>query len=461
MGSKEKIHFIGIGGISMSGIASIFLDLGFLVSGSDLKDSPLLRELEKKGAQIFIGHDAQNLDYPDEVVITAAIPPDNVELVKAQELGIPIVKRAQMIARLMAYKKGIAIAGTHGKTTTTSMVSLVVEKAGYDSTVLIGGELNDIGGNAKLGQGEFLITEADESDGSFLYFEPLVSVVTNIELDHMDYYGTEEKLKATFKEFLEKTPENGAKIVFWDDPVIRSLIDPEDSNLLTYGTREDALVQIKNMRLLPEYTEVDVEIKGEFQGSLRLNIPGVHNVYNCIAALCVGYYLGLSFEQIATYLSQFTGVQRRFEKKGYLNGVLVIDDYAHHPTEIKATLKAALQRKKERIICVFQPHRYSRTYHLRDDFKKAFSDADVIVLTGIYSAGEAVIPGVDGHALAQLVAEYENRHIEYFESLNGIAEYLAEIVQPGDIVLTMGAGDVYQVGEELVDLLSNSEVKIT
>lgn len=461
MGSKEKIHFIGIGGISMSGIASIFLDLGFLVSGSDLKDSPLLRELEKKGAQIFIGHDAQNLDYPDEVVITAAIPPDNVELVKAQELGIPIVKRAQMIARLMAYKKGIAIAGTHGKTTTTSMVSLVVEKAGYDSTVLIGGELNDIGGNAKLGQGEFLITEADESDGSFLYFEPLVSVVTNIELDHMDYYGTEEKLKATFKQFLEKTPENGVKIVFWDDPVIRSLIDPEDRNLLTYGTREDALVQIKNMRLLPEYTEVDVEIKGEFQGSLRLNIPGVHNVYNCIAALCVGYYLGLSFEQIATYLSQFTGVQRRFEKKGYLNGVLIIDDYAHHPTEIKATLKAALQRKKERIICVFQPHRYSRTYHLRDDFKKAFSDADVIVLTGIYSAGEAVIPGVDGHDLAQLIAEYENRRIEYFESLNGIAEYLAEIVQPGDIVLTMGAGDVYQVGEELVDLLSNSEVKIT
>lgn len=461
MGSKEKIHFIGIGGISMSGIASIFLDLGFLVSGSDLKDSPLLRELEKKGAQIFIGHDAQNLDYPDEVVITAAIPPDNVELVKAQELGIPIVKRAQMIARLMAYKKGIAIAGTHGKTTTTSMVSLVVEKAGYDSTVLIGGELNDIGGNAKLGQGEFLITEADESDGSFLYFEPLVSVVTNIELDHMDYYGTEDKLKATFKEFLEKTPENGVKIVFWDDPVIRSLIDPQDSNLLTYGTREDALVQITNMRLLPEYTEVDVEIKGEFQGSLRLNIPGVHNVYNSIAALCVGYYLGLSFEQIATYLSQFTGVQRRFEKKGYLNGVLIVDDYAHHPTEIKATLKAALQRKKKRIICVFQPHRYSRTYHLRDEFKKAFSDADVIVLTDIYSAGEAVIPGVDGHDLAKLVAEYENRHIEYFESLNGIAEYLAEIVQPGDIVLTMGAGDVYQVGEELVALLSNSEVKIT
>lgn len=461
MGSKKKIHFIGIGGISMSGIASIFLDLGFSISGSDLRDSLLLRELAKKGAQIFIGHDAENLDYPDEVVITAAIPADNVELIRAKELGIPIVKRAQMIARLMELKKGIAIAGTHGKTTTTSMVSLVVEKAGFDSTVLIGGELNDIGGNAKLGQGQFLITEADESDGSFLYFEPLVAVVTNIELDHMDYYGTEAKLQATFKEFLEKIPKDGVKIVFWDDPVIRSLVNPQDDNLLTYGTRDDAMIQIKNVHLLPEHTELDVYIKGELEGRITLNLPGIHNVYNSIAALSVGYYLGISFNQIATYLSQFTGVQRRFEKKGDPNGVLIIDDYAHHPTEIKATLKAALQRGKDRVICVFQPHRYSRTFHLREEFSKAFSEADVIILTDIYSAGESAIPEINGRELARLIAEEEKRSVEYFDSLDGIAEYLVEIVQPGDIVLTMGAGDVFKVGEELVQLLTNYEVKIT
>ncbi len=460
MGSRGKIHFIGIGGISMSGIASLYLDLGFEVSGSDLRDSQLLKELEKKGAQIFIGHNAANLDHPDEVVITAAIPQNNVELVEARKLGIPIVKRAQMIARLMEYKKGIAIAGTHGKTTTTSMISLISEKAGLDSTVLIGGELNDIGGNAKLGQGEYLITEADESDGSFLYFQPQVSIITNIEPDHMEYYGTEENLRATFKEFMNKVPVDGVKIVCWDDSVIRSIVNSKDENLITYGTSQDAVLRIENAKLLSDYTEMDIYYRGEYQGKMTLEVPGMHNVYNSAAALCVGYYLGLSFEQTSSYLNQFKGVQRRFEKKGYISGILVIDDYGHHPTEIKATLKAALQRKKERVICVFQPHRYSRTQHLLNDFSKSFSDADEVILTGIYSAGENPISEVDGKDLALLTEKYEGRHVAYFPTLDGIAEYLSEIVRPGDMVITMGAGDVYRVGEELVDLLNSSEVKI-
>ncbi|WP_205665729.1 UDP-N-acetylmuramate--L-alanine ligase [Anoxybacter fermentans] len=460
MGFRRKIHFIGIGGISMSGIASILLDMGYQVSGSDLKDSPLLRELKKKGARIYIGHDAANLDHPDEVVVTAAIPPNNVELQKARELGIPIIKRAQMIARLMKYKKGIAIAGTHGKTTTTSMVSLILEKAGLDPTVLLGGELNDIGGNAKLGQGEYLVTEADESDGSFLYFEPLISIVTNIESDHMDYYETEEKLKQAFSQFLEKVPAHGAKIVCWDDPVIRSLVNSQDRNLITYGTRDDCNIQIKRVKLLPQHTEVEVSLNGEDQGRLILNVPGMHNVYNSMAALGVGYYLGLSFEQVAKYLNQFCGVHRRFEKKGLINGVLVVDDYGHHPTEIKATLKAARQRGAKRIICVFQPHRYTRTLHLKEEFSKSFSDADIIIMTGIYSAGEKPIPGVDGYKLAQLTERYEKRPVKYFPCLEGIAEYLAELVQPGDLVLTLGAGDVYLVGEKLLDILSNSNLSL-
>ncbi|MCK4259020.1 MAG: UDP-N-acetylmuramate--L-alanine ligase [Halanaerobiales bacterium] len=456
----KKIHFIGIGGISMSGIASILLDLGFEVSGSDLKDSPLLRDLEKKGAQVFVGHDEVNLKNPDEVVVTAAIPPTNVELMKARELGIPIVKRAQMIARLMNYKKGIAIAGTHGKTTTTSMVSLLLDKIGLDPTVLIGGELNDIGGNAKLGQGEYLITEADESDGSFLYFEPLVSVVTNIESDHMDYYGTEENLKDTFIKFLEKVPSNGVKIVCWDDPVIRSLVNADDANLMTYGSRDDCVVQMKDTKFFPQHTEVEVYYKGSLQGQLILQVPGLHNVYNSLAAVAVGFYLGYSFDEIAQYLGQFKGVHRRFEKKGLVNDVLVVDDYAHHPTEIKMSLKAAKQRGKNRVIAIFQPHRYSRTLHLKDDFSKSFSDADTIIMTGIYSAGEKPIKGVDGHDLAQLTEQYENRPVKYFSNLEGIAEYLSDIVQPGDLVITLGAGDIYQVGEELLKILSGSGLSL-
>ncbi len=459
MGAK-KIHFIGIGGISMSGIASILLDLGFEVSGSDLKDSSLLRDLQKKGARVFIGHDARNLEQPDEVVVTAAIPSTNVELIKARELGIPIVKRAQMIARLMQYKKGIAIAGTHGKTTTTSIVSLLLNKAGLDPTVLIGGELNDIGGNAKLGQGEYLVTEADESDGSFLYFEPLVSVVTNIEPDHMDFYGTEDNLKETFVKFLNKVPDNGAKIVCWDDSVVRSLVNPEDANLVTYGSRDDCMIQMKDVKFYQEHTEVEVYYKGQRQGKMILSVPGIHNVYNSLAALGVGFYLGYSFEELAQYIIQFAGVQRRFEKKGFVNDVLVVDDYAHHPTEIKMALKAARQRGSNRVIAIFQPHRYSRTLHLKDEFSKSFSDADMIVMTGIYSAGEKPIEGVDGRELAEMTAEYEKRSVKYFTDLEGIAAYLADIVEPGDLVMTIGAGNVYEVGEELVKILSGSDLSI-
>lgn len=460
MGARGKIHFIGIGGISMSGIASILLNLGFQVSGSDLKDSLLLRDLERKGAQVFVGHDAANLSEPDEVVVTSAIPESNVELKKAKELGIPIVKRAQMIARLMEFKKGIAIAGTHGKTTTTSMVSAMMHKANLNPTILVGGELNDIGGNALLGEGEYLVTEADESDGSFLYYEPLVSVVTNIEPDHMDYYETEENLRQTFAKFLEKIPENGAQIVCWDDPVVRAVVDEDTPNLITYGTHEDATVQIQDVQFLPRHTEARIFYKGEEKGQLILHVPGMHNVLNATAALSVGVFLGLPFAEILRHLAEFNGVHRRFEQKGYVNDVLVVDDYGHHPTEIKATLKAAQQKDAKRVICLFQPHRYSRTVHFRDQFAKAFSDADLIITTGVYSAGEKPIPGVDGSELARQIQAYEDRPVTYFPALEGIAEYLADLVTPGDLVITMGAGDVYKVGEELVDILSGTDISV-
>lgn len=456
MGGRGKIHLIGMGGISMSGIASILLDLGYEVSGSDLKDSSLLRLLEKKGATVFVGHDASNLDHPNEVVITSAIPPTNVELVKAKEQGIPIVKRAQMIARLMELKKGIAIAGTHGKTTTTSMVSLILDKGGFNPTILVGGELTDIGGNAKLGGGEYLVTEADESDGSFLYYQPLISVVTNIEPDHMDYYGTEENLQNTFAEFLRKVPQNGAKIVCWDDPVVRALADPTEANLITYGTRADSTIRIADVIFAPAYTDIRVQYRGKELGTVRLRVPGMHNVLNAMAALGVGLALGMEFEQVSRYLSEFRGVHRRFEIKGYVNEITVVDDYGHHPTEIKATLQAAKQRGRGRTVCVFQPHRYSRTLHLKKEFSQSFSDADVIILTGIYAASEIPIPGVDGKSLAELTERYEHRPVTYFPTLEGIPEHLAAIAQPGDLVLTLGAGDVYKVGERLVEILEHS-----
>ena len=460
MGSGKKIHFIGIGGISMSGIASLLVDLGFEVSGSDLKDSLLLDELRDKGCKISIGHDPDNIQNPDEVVMTAAIPEDNVELVKARELDIPILKRAQVIARLMEYKKGIAIGGTHGKTTTTSMVSSMMEKANFDPTVLVGGRLNDIGGNAKLGKGDYLVTEADESDGSFLYFEPLISIVTNIEPDHMDYYGTEEKLKETFVEFMSNVPEHGAKIVCWDDDIIRSLVDPEDKNLITYGTRDDCMIKIDDIEFYPEYTQFSITIDGEKKGSVTINSPGMHNIYNSVATLCVGIYLELPFEEIADYLSQFEGVGRRFELKGVIDDIQIVDDYGHHPTEIKATLRAAQQKKANRVVCIFQPHRYSRTLHLKEDFSKAFGDADIILMTGIYSAGEKPIEGVSGRQLADMTSEYEKKRVEYFSTLEGIADKLAEIVEPGDLVITLGAGDVYQVGEELLSILEDSDLSV-
>lgn len=456
MGGRGKIHLIGMGGISMSGIASILLDLGYEVSGSDLKDSSLLRLLENKGARVFVGHDAGNLDHPDEVVITSAIPPTNVELTKAKEQGIPIVKRAQMIARLMEFKKGIAIAGTHGKTTTTSMVSLILDKGGLKPTILVGGELTDIGGNAKLGGGEYLVTEADESDGSFLYYEPLISIVTNIEPDHMDYYGTEENLKKTFVEFLKKVPEQGAKIVCWDDPVVRSLVDPTEANVITYGTREDSMIRIRDVKFEADYSDISIQYNGDELGNIRLQVPGMHNVLNAMAALGVGLFLGMRFSDIARYLGEFGGVHRRFDIKGWVNEILVVDDYGHHPTEVKATLKAARQRGRKRVICVFQPHRYSRTLHLKEAFSQSFSDADVIIMTGVYGAGEAPIPGIDGQLLAGMTEQYEKRTVTYFPTLDGIPEYLANVAEPGDLVLTLGAGDVYKVGERLVKLLEQS-----
>lgn len=450
----KKIHFVGIGGAGMSAIAKVLLEMGYTITGSDLNKSETINKLVKSGAKVFAGHSAENVLDVEAVVVSTAISTSNPEVQMAKEKGIPVFHRADMIAQLMLQYQGIAVAGAHGKTTTTAMIAVMLEHAGVDPTVIIGGEVDYLNGNAKLGTSKYLVAEADESDGSFLKFSPQIAVVTNIENDHMDFYKTVENILHTFNKFLHNLPEkDGLGILCFDNDYIRQLASTLKRPYISYGIEQDAQYMARNIRTDGVVTTYDVYEKETLLGTLKLNVPGRHNIANSLAAVVVGVTLGLTFPQIVAGLAHFQGAKRRFQTKARINGVWIIDDYAHHPTEIATTLLAARQAEPKRLICVFQPHRYSRTQFLRTEFGRAFTSADMLILTDIYAAGEQPIPGITGATLKEEIEQQTGMQVIYIPEKDKIARYLSEIVESGDLVMTMGAGNIYLVGEELVEML--------
>jgi UDP-N-acetylmuramate--alanine ligase len=455
LGNYNRIHFIGIGGTGMSGIAKILMDMGYKVSGSDLKESEALHRLQDTGAKVHIGHRASNVAGADLVVLSSAIPSTNPEYIEAVESNIPVVHRADILSLLMAPKKGIAISGAHGKTTTTSMISLILEKSGLDPTVVIGGELNDIGGNATLGMGDYLVAEADESDGSFLKLTPFIAVVTNIENDHLDYYKNMENMKAAFKKFISNIKEGGFAVLGTDNENVRNIIKDIDREYYSYGINFAADYMPKNIKIDGMRTLFDVYFRENFLGTVELHVPGMHNISNATAAVAIGKRLGIDFDKIAGALKTFRGVQRRFQIIGDINNIKVIDDYGHHPTEIKATLKAARSCNPRKIYAIFQPHRFTRTKILADEFGTAFSDADEVIITRIYSAGENPIPGVSSKLIYDAVKR-NGIQITYIEEKRDIPDSIIGKLQPGDFVLTIGAGDIYSVAYSITDKLRDT-----
>lgn len=457
--SYQHVHLIGIGGISMSGIAKMLVKNGYKVSGSDIKKSKIINELIKIGVKVEIGHDGKNIKkwgVPDLVVISSAIDNNNPEIKMAKKLEITILKRAEMIAKLMENKKTIAVSGTHGKTTTTGLIaSMLQNDQNYDPTIMIGGNLPSIGGNIKLGNDEFFITEADESDGSLLYFEPYLSVITNIELEHLDYYTSKGKLLETFNKFIKKTDKNGKVILCAEDNIISELIDLSNEKILSYGF-ERGIIQAKNINYLPFGSLFDVKFNGKKIGEINLQIPGKYNILNSLAAVSVGLYLGMSFTEIKNGIEKFTGVKRRFEKKGLIDDILIIDDYAHHPTEIKETLKAAANTGFNRTIAVFQPHRYSRTNYLFEEFCNSFDNADRLIITDIYSADENLEKEEDrflAEKMADKCSKIYDFEVIYIKNVKEIPEYLNSIIKSRDLVITIGAGDIYESGEKLIEIM--------
>ena len=449
----QHIHFVGIGGIGMSGIAEVLLNLGYHISGSDVKETEVTRRLQALGCEIFYGHRKENVREADVVVISSAIRQGNPEIEVAEQRLIPVIPRAEMLAELMRMKIGIAIAGTHGKTTTTSLIATVLAAGGLDPTVVIGGRLNSIGSNARLGQGDFLVAEADESDGSFLKLMPTIAVVTNIDPEHLDYYHGIEEIKEAFLSFLNKIPFYGLAVLCLDHPNIQSLIPRLKKRFTTYGLTTQADFQAKEIVFEGLSATFDALHHQKEIGRLKLQMPGLHNVYNALATLATAFELDIPFEVVQETLRDFSGIQRRFQIKGDKQGILIVDDYGHHPVEIVATLRAARTGWGRRIVAVFQPHRYTRTQALFQDFMTAFNDANVLILTDIYPAGEDRIEGVEAKALYEGIRDYGHKDVTYIADKKEIVNHLLRIITPGDVVITMGAGDIWQVSEELVKQL--------
>jgi len=449
----QHIHFVGIGGIGMSGIAEVLLNLGYHISGSDVKETEVTRRLQALGCEIFYGHRKENVREADVVVISSAIRQGNPEIEVAEQRLIPVIPRAEMLAELMRMKIGIAIAGTHGKTTTTSLIATVLAAGGLDPTVVIGGRLNSIGSNARLGQGDFLVAEADESDGSFLKLMPTIAVVTNIDPEHLDYYHGIEEIKETFLSFLNKIPFYGLAVLCLDHPNIQSLIPRLKKRFTTYGLTTQADFQAKEIVFEGLSATFDALHHQKEIGRLKLQMPGLHNVYNALATLATAFELDIPFEVVQETLRDFSGIQRRFQIKGDKQGILIVDDYGHHPVEIVATLRAAWTGWGRRIVAVFQPHRYTRTQALFQDFMTAFNDANVLILTDIYPAGEDRIEGVEAKALYEGIRNSGHKDVTYIPDKKEIVNHLLRIITPGDVVITLGAGDIWQVSEELVKQL--------
>ncbi|MEN8139924.1 MAG: UDP-N-acetylmuramate--L-alanine ligase [Thermodesulfobacteriota bacterium] len=452
---NKKIHFVGIGGIGMSGIAELLLNLGYGVSGSDLRASDITRRLERLGGEVFKGHARSHVREVDVVVTSTAVAADNPEVLAAHDLGVPVIRRAEMLAELMRLKKfGIAIAGSHGKTSTTSLVGAILAEADLDPTVVIGGKVNSLGTNAKMGEGEFLVAEADESDGSFLHLSPVVEVVTNIDLEHLDYYSDLDEIKDVFCEFVNKIPFYGAIVLCLDDENVVDILPRIQKRVITYGLSAQAEIQACRVEQKGFGSTFEVMVGGELQGEISLRFPGLHNVYNALAAIGVGLELEIDFATIAHALNNFEGVQRRLQIKGEERGITVIDDYGHHPTEIRATIAAVKAAWPERrLLVLFQPHRYSRTKALFKEFCTAFHGADLLMMTEIYPASEEPIPGVDSESLLAAIKERGQRQVLLAADVASLAGDILPRLEEGDVVLTLGAGNVFQAGEELLTLL--------
>lgn len=451
----ETIHFVGIGGAGMSPLARIMLELGYHVSGSDREDSGVIENLRRLGAKVMLGgQKAENVRGADAIVVSTAIPYDNPEVLAARDLGITKLHRSDINAALVNEYKGIAVAGAHGKTTTTSMLGVALTKAGASPTVVVGGEVPDLGTNAVLGEGDYLVSEADESDGSFLKLRPHIAVVTNVEDDHMDHYGTMENIIRAFTQFIQNVDrETGYAVLCFDNENLRHIARHIDRKYYSYAIDHEADYQARNILTTGKGISFDVVHGEEMLGHISLNIPGRHNVLDAMACLVTGLSIGVPFEKMAAGLAAFHGAKRRFQTKGRIDGVWIVDDYAHHPTEIAATLQAAKETKPARLICVFQPHRYSRTQLLHEEFGKAFRSADLLVLTDVYAAGEAPIEGISGETILQEVRRQSGQSVVYLPEREKLASYLKKEIQEGDLVITMGAGDIYKTGEELVELL--------
>jgi len=455
----QRIHFVGIGGIGMSGIAEVLLNLGYKVSGSDLKSSSVTERLAAMGAITFSGHRAENVVGAEVVVTSSAISSENPEVIEARRLHIPVIQRAEMLAELMRLKYGIAIAGMHGKTTTTSMVAAVLAAGGLDPTVVVGGRVDALGSNARLGKSHYLVAEADESDRSFLKLSPILSVVTNIDREHMDCYRNMRDVKQAFLDFIDRVPFYGTVVLCNDDAVLRKMVRVARRRVVTYGQRDDSHFHITVGDLSFDANDnspvsrFEVTYRNKSLGVFRLHVPGAHNVLNATAAIAVGIGLDVPVEHIRSALGSFRGVDRRFQLRGEAGGVRVIDDYGHHPTEIRATLAAARQCGPGQIHVIFQPHRYTRTQDLMDEFANAFGEADSLFVLDIYAASEAAIEGVNGETLARRIAEQGNSTARYVGSFGEAVDAAIAAARPGDMILTLGAGSVSQIAPLILEEL--------
>ncbi len=452
----KSLHFVGIGGNGMAPIAEILLSRGVTVTGSDQSPTELTRRLSELGAHVYTGHRAEQVGSVDAVVVSSAIRPDNPEVVEARRQGIPVIPRGEALGFLMCGSIGIGVAGSHGKTTTTSMIATVLIAGGLDPTCVVGGRVPGFGGNARVGRELYFVAEADESDGSFLKMTPSVAIVTNIDREHLDHYQTFDNLKRSFLSFLNALPRGGAAVLCLDDPEVRALLPELSVPAITYGflARADVVAD----RIVPEglSTTFHVRIRGEDWGRFVLNIPGDHNVSNALAAIAVAFHLGIPPDAVRDGLARFRGVGRRFTMVGDEGGILVVDDYGHHPTEIEATLRAARQAYPERrLVVAFQPHRYTRTRDLMPRFSQAFRNTDLLVLTDIYGAGEPLIPGVTGESLFGEIRSVQGDSVLFEPDRKSLAAFLAEILKPGDLLLTLGAGDITHVGKEVLALVHN------
>jgi UDP-N-acetylmuramate--alanine ligase len=450
----QRIHLVGIGGSGMSGIAEVLLSSGYAVSGSDLKATPITSRLEKLGAKIYEGHQAANVHGAHVVVTSSAVRPDNVEVIEAHRLKIPVIPRAEMLAELMRLKYGIAVAGAHGKTTTTSMVASVLAAAGLDPTFVVGGRVNHAGSNARVGQGDCMVVEADESDRSFLLLAPVIAVVTTIDREHLDQYRSLDEIQSVFLEFVNRVPFYGTVILCLDEPNVQAMLPSVKRPVITYGTTSQADLVISDVKLKGLASEFRLTYRREDLGIFNLpSPPGIHNVRNAAAAAAVALSLNVPADLIRAGLEKFSGVGRRFEVKGVYAGVTLIDDYGHHPAEIRATLEAARGCGYKRLLVLFQPHRYTRTQFLWDDFCRAFNDADVLVITEIYAASEHPIEGITGERLAEAISASGHKNVVFTSAMQAGVEFMLREARPGDAILTIGAGSVGRVLDQLAMLL--------